>query len=392
MFNIRLRKTDLLKELALVQSVVERRHTIPILSHVLLDAAEGNLAITATDLDVTLTTSCSADTESPGGVALQARKLLDIVRNLPDAEIHFKADDSNRVSLTCDRSRFRLSGLARENFPETPKSIATGLKCSSGLFRDFVQRTIFATTQEESRYALAGVQFEVIPATGKIRMVATDGHRLALIETEKRETDDSTGRPDIAEGRVDDRPDGGGSSEGINLLIPKKALAELIKLGDDADDDIEMAKDENHIYFRVGKRHLSSRILAGQFPNYEMVLPKDNPRVALVSAEAFAAAVRRVAIVSDERSHAVRLQVSPSRFDLSSMRAEEGEQAEEDVLVKYEGDEFDIGFNSNYLLDFFSVVTSGEIRMEFKDSRGPVLVRPLEDRYDYRYVVMPLRL
>lgn len=368
--TFRAKTADLVTELGLLQSVVEKRTTIPILSHVLLDASGDGLALTGTDLDLSLTTRCQAEIDCTGSVTILAKKLFEIVRNLPHGEVHFQVDSSNRIQISCERSRFKLSGLERESFPEVPKPVDAWLSLPAEMFRDFVQRTMFATTQEESRYALSGVQLEVVPASGSVRMIATDGHRLALVEGEL----------------------GGGGSEEMRILIPKKALVELMKLGGADGESVEVGKDDNHIYFRLGKRNLSSRVLVGQFPNYEMVLPKDNARVAEVPSEAFAAALRRVAIVSDERSRAIRLQVGVGRFDLSAARAEGGEEAAEDLLVKYDGDEFEIGFNSSFLLEFFAAVPSGDVRMEFKDSRGPILMRPIGGKYDYRYVVMPLRV
>lgn len=370
MVTFKAKTSDLVAELGLIQSVIERRSTIPILSHVLFETTAGGLSITGTDLDLCLNTSCPAEVEAAGSVTAPAKKLFEIVRTLPNAELHFQSDSSSRIQLTCERSRFKLTGLERENFPEVPKAKTTSLSLPSEVFLDFVHRTIFATTHEESRYALSGVQLEALPSQGVVRMIATDGHRLALVESEWK----------------------GAAGEDIRMLIPKRALAELVKMGGEPGETFELARDDNHLYFRLGKRQLSSRALAGQFPNYEMVLPKDNPRVAYASAEALAAALRRVSIVTDERSRAIRLQVAANRFDLSAARAEGGEEASEDLMVKYEGEEFEIGFNSSFLLDFFSAVPSGDVRLEFKDSRGPVLIRPMDEKYDYRYVVMPLRV
>ncbi|MBI4469289.1 MAG: DNA polymerase III subunit beta [Acidobacteria bacterium] len=365
-------KTPILAaELGLIQSVVEKRSTIPILSHLLLEASGEYLKITGTDLDLGLTTSCPAEVEAAGSVTVPAKRIFEIVRSLPDGEVSFQSDASNRIHVSCERSRFKLTGLDRENYPQLPQSPSSpGLSIPAGIFREFVQRTIFATTQEESRYALSGVQMEGHPALGTIRMIATDGHRLAYVETQ------------LKDARIPD----------LKLLIPKKALAELLKIGSQPDEPVEITRDENHIHFKLGRCQLSSRVLAGQFPNYEMVLPKENPKIAHVAASLFCAALRRVSIVTDERSRAIRLQVAPDRFDLSAVRAEGGEEAREDFMVSYSGEEFEIGFNSGFLLDFFSAVPTGDLRMEFKDARGPILIRPIEEKYDYKYVVMPLRV
>lgn len=370
MLELKLKKADFQKELGLVQMVVEKRHTIPILSHVLVESAEKGIAICGTDLDVSLRTECPAEILEEGSVTVQARKLFEIVRNLPEAEIHLKGEENSRVSLLCERSRFKIAGLPRENFPEIPTFGEAKLVVPGDIFRKSIERTIFATTQEESRYALSGVQMEVFK-DGTMRMVATDGHRLAFIE------------------KAIEMPE---RFEELKILIPKKALAECARLAAESEAPVEINTDENHIYFRVGPRQLVSRLLAGQFPNYEMVLPKDNNRIVQLSGEAMAAALRRVSLVSDERSRAVRLSISAGRLDLSCHRADEDEEAKEDVLANYEGEEFEIGFNSHYLLDYFNVSPGGDVRLEFKDGQGPALLRPTEDEYDYRYVVMPMRV
>lgn len=370
MLELKLNKADFQKELGLVQTVVEKRHTIPILSHILIESTEKGIVLCGTDLDVSLRTECPAEVLQEGSLTVQARKLFEIVRNLPEAEIHLKGEENHRVSLECERSRFKIAGLSRENFPEVPLFKGARLAIPSEILKTAIERTIFATTQEESRYALSGVQLEVFD-DGRLRLVATDGHRLTFIET----------KMELPEG-----------FEGLKVLIPKKALAECARLLSESDESVELDTDENHIYFRVGHRQLVSRLLAGQFPNYEMVLPKDNHRIVQLSGEAFAAALRRVSLVSDERSRAVRLIVSPGRIELSCQRADEDEEAREDVLASYEGEEFEIGFNSQYLLDYFAVAPSGDARLEFKDSQGPALIRPGSDEYDYRYVVMPMRI
>ncbi|MFQ5674652.1 MAG: DNA polymerase III subunit beta [bacterium] len=371
MLELNLKKASFQKELGLVQTVVERRHTIPILSHVLIESTADGITICGTDLDVSLKTRSSAEILGEGSVTVQARKLFDIVRNLPDAEIHLKEEANNRVSLRCERSRFKITGLSRENFPEIPAFGDARLVIASDIFKTAIERTVFApTTQEESRYALSGVQLEVF-SDSRLRMVATDGHRLSFIEKEIQLPEEF---------------------KELKVLVPKKALAECGRLAAESDEPVEIMTDENHIYFRVGKRQLVSRLLAGQFPNYEMVLPKENNRVVQLSGDALAAALRRVSLVSDERSRAVRMVVSPGRIDLSCRRADDDEEAREDVMANYEGEEFEMGFNSQYMLDYFTVSPGGDVRLEFKDGQGPALLRPGEDEFDYRYVVMPMRV
>lgn len=370
MLQIKVKKSDFQQELGLVQSVVEKRATIPILSNILIESSEAGIIIHGTDLDVSLQTQCPAVVDSSGGVAIDARKLFEIVRSLPEAEIHLKGDENNRVSLQCERVRFKIAGLGKENFPQIPKFPSARLSIPGGTFKACIARTIFATTQEESRYALSGIQLEAL-SDNVLRMVATDGHRLAIVD---KQIETSLWE------------------EGLKVLIPKKALHECSKLIANPDEFVDISVDENHVYFRVGHRELAARLLTGQFPNYEMVLPKDNDRIAQVSSEAIAAALRRVSLVSDERSHAVKLAFQSGRIELTSRGSVSDEEAVEDLLADYEGDPFEISFNSRYLLDFFNVVDAADVRIELMSNTSPALIRPAAEQEGYRYVVMPMRV
>ena len=233
-----------------------------------------------------------------------------------------------------------------------------------------INRTIFAITLEESRYTLSGAKFML----GKdgARMVTTDGHRLAYVE-----------RKDLG---------GGIPSEEIDVLIPRKTLAELTKLTSSFEGEIGLGADENHIYFEVGPRLLISRTLTGQFPNYEMVMPKGNDKKAEFDSVSLGQAIRRVALMADDRSHAIRFHLTPGSLHISSQTAEEGE-ARETVTTEYAGDETEIGFNAAYLQDFLNVLNDGNVSFEFKDGNSQAQLRPAsDDGYDYRYVVMPMRL
>ncbi|HXG68872.1 MAG TPA: DNA polymerase III subunit beta [Blastocatellia bacterium] len=368
-----LNKQGLFKELNLLQGVVEKKNTIPILSNVLIETtSESLISLVATDLDVSLKTECAADVTRPGAVVLQARKLFDIVRNLPDADINFIREDNNWVKVICGAAEFKVVGQAKEHFPETPKAEKKGFQLPSAVLNSLINRTIYAITQEESRYALNGALF--LLADDKIQMVATDGHRLALA-TGKLET-----------------PAGYDKSEPLRAIIPKKALAELAKLTAGSEEALEFAKDENHLYFKLGQRELTSRMLSGQFPNYEMVLPKNNDKVIPINANKLAQAIRRAALMADERSHGVRFEFGSGRINISSQSADVGE-AREVLPIDYDGESVSIGFNANYLLDFFNVVGSEEVIFEFKDGQSPALMRPVEaGQQEYQYVIMPMRL
>src|SRR5215207_10833013 len=250
-------KNALQKELGFVQGTVEKKNTIPALSNILIESVgEGTIRITGTDLDVTLRCETDAEIKTPGSMCVGARKLFDITRVLPDAPVSFRKDENNWASVKCERSNFRIAGVDSATFPEVPNFKSTPVKLPASIFKTFIDRTIFAITLEESRYTLSGAKF-ILNKSGA-RMVTTDGHRLAYIE-----------RSDLGENAP---------KEGIESLIPRKTLAELTKLTASYEGEIGLGADENHIYFEVGPRLLISRTLSGQFPNYEMVMPKGNDK------------------------------------------------------------------------------------------------------------------
>lgn len=364
-------KQNLQKELSFVQGIVEKKNTIPVLSNILIESVgENTVRLTGTDLDVTI--RCDMDAEDiamPGSICVQARKLFEIARLLPDAPVTFKKEDNDWVTVTCDKTRFKMVGVAREAFPEVPSSKSAPTKISASVIKNFIDRTIFAITQEESRYTLSGAKF-ILDDSGA-KMVTTDGHRLAYVE-----------RKGVSKN----------GSDSIDTLIPRKTLAELTKLTAGFEGDISLGMDGNHIFFEVGPRLLISRMLYGQFPNYDMVMPKNNDKSIRFDGGLLNSAIRRVALMADERSHAIRFHLEPNQLVISSQNAEEGE-ANETIQTDYSGDEVDIGFNAQYLQDFLNVIGDGAVAFEFKDGNSQAQLRPSEDaEYDYKYVVMPMRI
>lgn len=364
-------KQNLQKELGFVQGVVEKKNTIPVLSNILIESiGENSIRIIGTDLDVTIRCDTEAEIISPGSICVQARKLFEIARLLPDAPVSFKKEDNDWVTVKCDRAKFKLVGVARDAFPEVPTNKSAPTKIEASILKTFIDRTIFAITQEESRYTLSGAKF-MLDKSGA-RMVTTDGHRLAYVE-----------RKEVTKN---------GGQESIDTLIPRKTLAELTKLTSGFEGEISMGMDENHIYFEVGSRLLISRMLYGQFPNYEMVMPKNNDKSIEFDSSSLNLAIRRVALMSDERSHAIRFHIEPNQLVISSQNAEEGE-ANETIQADYAGDEADIGFNAQYLQEFLSVIGDGKVAFEFKDGNSQAQLRPSDGgEYDYKYIVMPMRI
>ena len=370
--EITVSKFELLRELTATQGVVERKTTIPILSNYLFEAGGDKLSLTATDLDLSLRTSCNARVKKEGSCTIPARKLHDYVKLLPDADITIKLLENHWVSIRCGRSNTKMVGMARSNFPGLPPFPNAGVvNVPAQALRGMIAKTGFAIANEESRYTLNGALLVLKPES--ITMVATDGHRLAHIER------------------------GGEKFEGISgemkTLIPKKAMDELKILLDSTDTDvIEFAKDESTLFFRIGPRLLTSRQLTGQFPNYEAVLPKDNSKSVSVDAEELSAAISRVAQFADERSRAVRLKLDKGEMKLSASSSETGE-SEDSIEISYNGESLTIGFNAQYIIDFLKAVGAGDVRLELKDAQSAGQLRPAEgEEYKYRYIVMPMRI
>jgi len=371
--EITVSKFELLRELTATQGVVERKTTIPILSNYLFEASGDKLSLTATDLDLSLRTSCNAKVKKEGSCTIPARKLHDYVKLLPDADITIKLLENHWVSIRCGRSNTKMVGMARSNFPSLPQFPTAGVvKIPANVLRAMIAKTTFAIANEESRYTLNGALMVLKPES--ITMVATDGHRLAHIERTGEKFDGVSGE--------------------MKTLVPKKAMDEIKSLLDSTEDvdHIEFAKDESTLYFRIGPRLLTSRQLTGQFPNFEAVLPKDNNKSITVNCDDLTGAIQRVAQFADERSRAVRMRMDKGELKISASSTEAGE-SEDSIETNYNGDSITIGFNAQYLLDFLKAAGTGDVRMEFKDAQSAGQLRPAEgEEYKYRYIVMPMRI
>ena len=368
--EISVSKSELLRELTATQGVVERKTTIPILSNFLFEAADDKLSITATDLDLSLRTSCSAKVKKEGACTIPARKLYDYVKLLPDADISVRLLENHWVNIRAGRSNTKMVGMARSNFPSLPAFPNAGIvKIPVSVLQTMISKTIFAISNEESRYTLNGALMVLKPES--ITMVATDGHRLAHIETAE------------SFGKIGE----------MKTLVPKKAMAELNSLLQNTDSDvIEFAKDESTLFFRIGQRLLTSRQLTGQFPNFEAVLPKDNNKSVTVRCDEFSNAIQRVAQFADERSGAIRIRLEKNELKISSSSTEAGE-SEDSIDTAFTGDPLTIGFNSAYLLDFLKAADSDDVRLELKDPQSAGQLRPDgNEQYKYRYIVMPMRI
>jgi DNA polymerase-3 subunit beta len=375
--EITVSRAELLRELTAAQSVVERKTTIPILSNFLFEATnegEGRLIITATDLDQSLKTSCPAKVKKAGACTIPARKLYDYIRLLPEGDISIKLMDNHWVQIRAGRSNTKMVGMARANFPQVAEFPSTGgQKLSVASLRNMISKTIFAISNEESRYTLNGAL--LVLKAESMAMVATDGHRLAHVEK----------LGETIEGIAGEK----------KTLIPRKALSELSGLLSTTEaETLDVADDDSTLFFRVGGRVLTSRKLTGQFPNYEAVLPRDNNKFVIVRSEDLMGCIQRVAQFADERSGAIKIRLEQNELKLSSQSTDSGE-SEDTIETPYNYDALVVGFNSQYLIDFLKAIgTQGEVRLEFKDAQSAGQMRPEDGNEDvkYRYILMPMRI
>src|SRR6266513_2860580 len=348
------KKNDLLRELQLFQGIVERKNTIPILANVLMEAKGSEIRMLATDLEVGLRSHCDAMVEKGGSLTLPAKKLYEIVKALPETDVRIQ-EDKNGVKVFADKFDSRMQSLPRE------------------ALREMVAKTQFAITGEDTRFFLNGALF--VLRSDSMSLVATDGHRLALV-TVKRDASDQA----VTE------------AEEVKVILPKKTLLELGKLLSEAEGDIHYERGENHLFFDVGGRVLISRMIDGQFPAYERVIPKGNDKDIEFERERLTNAVKRVALLSNERSRAVKFEIDKGKVEVTSSSSEFGE-AREQLAVDYQGTALAISFNAQYVLEFLNVVETDVVSLSLKDEVSQAVMKPVGAQgYDYTYVIMPMRI
>jgi DNA polymerase III subunit beta len=362
-------KENLLRELQAMQGIVEKKSTIPILANILIEATQGGLQFAATDLEVGLRSRCEASVAKPGTVTLQARRLFDIVRLLPDSEVRVKSEDAHWAVITCQKARFRIMGLPREDFPAVPEfDFSKAIAFERPLFADMLGKVSFAITTDETRYQISGTL--MIVHKKQLTLVATDGHRLSFVS-----------------GRMEK----GSTESRIETIIPRKAVHELSRMGE-GEDEVLFGQKDNHVFFKVGKTILVSTVVPGKFPEYEKVIPEGNDKLIKLDSATFGDVVKRVSLLSSERSRAVKFALSKGSLEISSSNPEVGE-ASEAIEIDYAGAALEVGFNARYIIDFLQAMGPGPLIFAIKDEATQGLLRPvgLEGR-DYRYVVMPMRL
>jgi DNA polymerase-3 subunit beta len=364
--EIRVTRSEFLGELAPMQGIVERKTTIPVLSHLLLTARGDKLHLAATDLDVSLTSWCEADVKREGGIAVQAKKLVEIIRSLNNEEVLLVQEEPRVLSIRAGKSRFKIHGLAPDDFPTLP-TVEDGRRVDIPFaeFRRMVAKILFAVSAEESRFQLNGALLKL--KDGGLEMVATDGHRLALVE----------GGLENAAGED-------------SVLVPRKALQELRRF--EGEGKLSYGRGEHHLSFGLGRRELICRILEGTFPDYERVIAKDNDKKVLFDRKNLVDAVQRAALMTGDRARAVRLQFTADQVVISAVNSDLGEAIEE-VACDYDGPDFRVGINPDYLREFLSAVETEKVRLELKDENTQCVGYPHEGP-DTRYlcVIMPMRI
>lgn len=365
------RKADLVRELQFFQQIVERKNTIPILANVLLETSGDHVMLLATDLEVTLRSRTEAAVSKPGSVTLPAKKFYEVVRALPEADVRIETDKGGTgVTVSAERFESRMPMLPREDFPTLPEG-GTGKRATlkGSTLREMVAKTQFAITGEDTRYYLNGALF--VLRGDSMTFVATDGHRLAVVNAP--------------------REGGKKGDEEVKAILPRKTLSELSRLLTD-DVEVQYERGENHLFFEIGQRLLISRMIDGQFPAFEKVIPKANDKRIEFERDRLTSAIRRVALLSNERSRAVKLQLDKAKVEVTSSSPEFGE-AREPLPVEYDGPALTICFNAQYVLDFLGVVDTETVALELKDEVSQAVMRPVgTDAYDYTYVIMPMRV
>jgi len=369
-------KREFLKGLSLIQSVAGRKTTLPILSHILLEWKENALYLTGTDLETGIREELKATVHQEGKTSVSAKKLYEIVRELPEEPIHIEKRENHWITLRCGKSVFNLAGLDADEFPSLPAYQEEHFsRVSTRVIRDMIEKTVFAASSEESRYHLNGLLFAQAKQGSKdiLRIVATDGHRLSLIDRESQKIY--------------------GIEKG--LILPKKGILEMKKImGDrDGEEEMEIYFDPTHGFFKMGKSLMVIRLIDGEFPEYEQVIPKGNDKKLVMEKGSVFGCLRRVSTMASERVEGVKLSLKGNVLEVSSYHQDFGD-AKEELEVAYEGPALEIGFNARYLMEALNVIDTDEVVMELKDEGSPGIIKPsTTSEFSNQFsIIMPLRI
>ncbi len=363
-------KDVLLSSLQSVQSVVEKKNTVQILSNVLFEVSDNILSLTATDLEVGIKLNIPIDSAESGKVALSAKNILDIVKELPNKPIHFNKKENHWVEISCQKSHFKIVGLNADEFPPLPNfENKNYIKTSTQTTKEMIDKTSFAVSTDETRYHLNGSYLESIE-NNIVRMVSTDGHRLAFIDREM-----FLNNNDLLKKSV---------------IIPKKGLAELRRLLEIKSDQFEMCVDKSNLLFKIGDTSLFVRLIEGNFPPYEQVIPKNNDKKITLDRIELIGCLKRASLLAFEKTKQVKFSFTDKVLTITAKDAELGE-AKEEMDADYAGEMLDIGFNAKYLIDCLSILNTEKVTLELKDKLNPGILKPVGHN-GYTYVVMPMKI
>ena len=370
--NFNVEKKDLFSLLVKTQNIVEKRNTMPVLVNVLLELQNDSLKIFATDLEVSLTDEIKVQMKQPGRVAVNAKNLFEIVKELAEGQLTITKKENNWLEIVQNKSVFNIVGMSADEYPVFPTySTKEFIKIPASVLSDMIEKTIYSVSTDETRYHLNGVYFQKINDSGKLhyRMVATDGHRLSLVER-------------LAEGQK------ASGAEGV--IIPRKGLQEIRKLLESLGGEFEMAIEGSQLVIRHGSTVLMVRLIEGKYPNYQQLIPQNLKRSVSVRRDNLLACLKRVSLLSNQKSKGVTLALSKNRMEITSNNPEMGD-AKEELEVSYSGEDLRIGFNARYILDVLNSFEGDEVAIELNDQLSPSLMRPADDK-SYTCVVMPMRI
>ncbi|GFO56790.1 DNA polymerase III subunit beta [Geomonas sp. Red276] len=371
--EFRISKEIFLKALQRIQGIVEKRNTMPILSNALLEVHNDLLYITATDLEVGMKSSYPTTVIREGKITVSAKKLYEIVKEMPDEEIHFSTKDNDWVEIICGKARFNIVGLSSEEFPYFPKvKDENFLVFKNEILADMIEKTSYAICYDETKYNLNGVFIKAVEEGGSamIRMVATDGHRLSVAQK-------------VFTGNI-------GAELGKGVIFPKKGIFELKKMVEEEAGEIMLGFMDNSAVIKKGNTVVVMRLIDGEFPDYTKVIPYQNDRIVQISRDKFLHSLKRMAILSSEKFKGVKIDVNPEQMIISSNNPELGE-AREEIEVTYDGTDISARFNAKYLIDVLSVMEQREVELKLKDELSPVIMKAA-DGEDFMAVIMPMRL
>ncbi len=365
-------KDDFLKALTKVQGIIEKRHTIPILANVLIEAKNEEILITATDLEVGLKTKHNCTIKEEGKITVSAKKLFEIIKELPNKNVYFTSKSNFWVEIKCEKSIFNLVGLSPEDFPKFPEINNDIFKVNGNIINEMIDKTVFSISNDETKFNLTGiyVKEEMVEEQNLLTFVSTDGHRLSMVQ---RKVNDDLGDK-FKEG----------------FILPKKGIFEIRKLIENSDQDIEIGITDNNFIIKYENTILIMRMVDGEFPDYKRVIPEKGKNFAVINKDLFLHSLKRISILSSEKSKGIKLNFNKDFLVLSSSNPDLGD-AREELDIAYNADEISIGFNAKYIMDILQVIKADNIIFNLKDNISPGRISPESDD-NYLSVIMPMRL